>query len=231
MRSPAASRSKHPSSARTQAFGYTDFGKPGTVLSRKEVNDLGITQLVLSNQVRVNLKPTDFEKGKIRLLARIGSGKLTQPKDMPMLDTFATAVFEGGGLGKHSNDELQQILAGKNVGSTLAIGEDAFTLSGTTTPADFTTQTQLMCASLTDPGYREEALWQFQKAVPMMYQQLKHTAAAARSRKWKPGSTAATPVSPSPRRETRLLHHRRREEVAHPRAHQGLPRAHHRRRF
>ncbi|MEY3897290.1 MAG: hypothetical protein RLZZ214_2811, partial [Verrucomicrobiota bacterium] len=159
----------------TQAFGYTDFGLPGTVLSRKEVKDLGITQLVLSNQVRVNLKPTDFEKGKIRLLARVGSGKLTQPRDMPMLDTFATAVFEGGGLGKHTNDDLQQILAGRNVGSSLTIGDDAFTLSGATTPADFATQNQLMCASLTDPGYREEALWQFQKAIPMMYQQLKHT--------------------------------------------------------
>ena len=160
-----------------QAFDYTDFGKPGTVVSRKEAKDLGITQLVLSNQVRVNLKRTDFEKGKISLLARVGSGKLTQPKAMPMLDVFATAVFEGGGLGKHSNDDLQQILAGKNVGSSLAIGDDAFTLGGTTTPADFTTQVQLMCASLTDPGYRDEALWQFQKAAPMLYQQLKHTPA------------------------------------------------------
>ena len=160
-----------------QPFSYTNFGKPGTVTSRKEVADLGITQLVLSNQVRVNLKRTDFEKGKIRLLARVGSGKLSQPKDMPMLDTFTTAVFEGGGLGKHSNDELQQILAGKNVGSTLAVAEDSFTLGGTTTAADFTTQVQLMCASLTDPGYRTEALWQFQKAIPMLYQQLKHTPA------------------------------------------------------
>jgi zinc protease len=166
-----------PAQRESIAFGYTEFGKPGTVVSRKEVADLGITQLVLSNQVRVNLKPTDFEKGKIRLLARIGSGKLTQPRDMPMLDSFATAVFEGGGLGKHSNDELQQILAGKNVASTLAITDDAFTLSGTTTPADFATQTRLMVASITDPGYRAEALWQFQKAAPMMYQQLKHTAA------------------------------------------------------
>ena len=156
---------------------YTNFGKPGTVISRKEVADLGITQLVLSNQVRVNLKPTNFEIGKIRMTAHIGSGKLTQPKDKPMLDTFATAVFEGGGLGKHSNDDLQQLLAGRNVGSTLSIGEDAFILSGNTTPADFTLQTQLMCASLTDPGYREEALWQFQKAIPMMYQQIKHTPA------------------------------------------------------
>jgi zinc protease len=158
-------------------FDYTDFGKPGTVATRKEVSDLGITQLVLSNKVRVNLKRTDFEQGKIRLLARIGGGKLTQPKDMPMLDAFASAVFEGGGLGKHSNDELQQILAGKNVSSSLAIGEDAFTMGGTTTPADFVTQCQLMCASITDPGYREEALWQFQKAIPVLYQELKHTPA------------------------------------------------------
>ena len=160
-----------------QTFGYTSFGKPGSVVSRKEVKDLGITQLVLANQVRINLKPTDFEKGKIRLLSRIGSGKLVQPKDSPMLDAFATAVFEGGGLGKHSNDDLQQILAGKNVGTSLAIGEDAFTLGGTTTPADFITEVQLMCASLTDPGYREEALWQFRKAIPTLYQQLKHTPA------------------------------------------------------
>jgi len=166
-----------PSARAVQVFDYSDFGKPGTVTTRKEVADLGITQLAFSNKVRVNLKRTDFEQGKIRLMARIGSGKLTQPKDMPMLDAFAQAVFEGGGLGKHSNDDLQQILAGKNVGSTLSVGEDAFTLGGTTTPADFTVQCQLMCASITDPGYREEALWQFQKAIPMLEQQLKHTPA------------------------------------------------------
>ncbi len=123
------------------------------------------------------LKRTDFEQGKIRVLARIGAGQLSQPKDMPMLDTFAQAVFEGGGLGRHSNDELQQILAGRNVGSTLRIGEDAFTVGGTTTPADFTIQCQYICATLTDPGYRKEALWQFQKAIPMLEQQLKHTPA------------------------------------------------------
>ncbi len=158
-------------------FAYTSFGKPGTVATAKEIKDLGATQLILSNQIRVNLKPTDFETGKIRLLARIGSGKLTQPKDKPMLDSFATAIFEGGGLGKHSNDELQVILAGKNISSSLTIGEDAFTLSGTTTPADLAVQLQLMCASLTDPGYRTEGLWQFQKAIPMIYQQLEHTPA------------------------------------------------------
>jgi zinc protease len=160
-----------------QVFDYTDFGPAGSVASRKEVEDLGVTQLALSNRIRVNLKPTDFEKGKIRLLARIGSGRLTQPRDMPMLDLFAQAVFEGGGLGKHSIEDLKQILAGKNVGSTLLIDDDTFSLAGATTPADFLTQCQLMCASLVDPGYREEGLWQFQKALPMLFQQLRHTPA------------------------------------------------------
>jgi zinc protease len=166
-----------PAARSNAAFAYTNFGKAGSVTSRTEVADLGITQLVFANQVRLNLKATDFEKGKIRLLARVGSGKLTQPRTMPMLDNFASAIFEGGGLGKHSSDELQQVLAGKNVSSALTIGEDAFVFSGTTTPTDFSLQTQLMCASLMDPGYREEALWQFQKTIPVLLQQLKYTPA------------------------------------------------------
>ncbi len=187
-----------PAARAAEPFGYTSFGKAGTVGTRKEVADLGVTQLVLSNKVRVNLKPTDFEKNRIRIMARIGSGKLSQPKNSPMLDTFATAVFEGGGLGKHSNDDLQRILAGKNVNSALAIDEDAFVLAGSTTPADFPLQLQLMVASLTDPGYREEGLWQLQKAIPSIYQELKHTTAGPENEMnaWLHGNDARYSVAP-----------------------------------
>lgn len=159
-------------------FAYTDFGKPGEIAETTEVKDLGITQLVLGNNVRINLKQTDFEKNRIRMLARIGTGKLSQPEGKPMLDAFAQAVYDGGGLGKHSNDELSEILAGRNVSVGMSIGEDAFTLSGSTTPDDQLLQLQLMTASITDPGYRPEGLWQFQKAIPVLFQQLKHTPAA-----------------------------------------------------
>lgn len=181
-----------------EPFGYTNFGKPGTVATRKDVADLGITQLVLSNKVRVNLKPTDFEKNKIRLMARIGSGKLSQPKDSPMLDVFASAVFDGGGLGKHSNDDLQRILAGKNVSSSFAVGDDAFILAGGTTPAEFQLEMQLLAANLTDPGYRNEGLWQFQKAIPTIYQQLKHTTAGPEQEMdaWLHGNDARFSVAP-----------------------------------
>ncbi len=175
-----------PAARAVAVFDYTSFGEAGKVTKESQVEDLGITQWQLSNNIRVNLKPTDFEKGKIRLSARIGNGKLTQPIDKPMFDAFSQAVFEGGGLGKHSIDDLKRILAGKTVSSSLGIGEDAFTLSGATTAEDFLLQCQIMCASLNDPGMREEALWQFRKAVPMLMQQLKHTAAgpAAQMRGW-----------------------------------------------
>ncbi|MCW1916427.1 insulinase family protein [Luteolibacter sp. GHJ8] len=173
------SRSKEveaPEQKRVIPFAYSEFGTPGTVKTRKEIADPGLIQCMLSNGVRLNFKKTDFEKGSVRLLARIGSGKLTQPKDMPGFDFFAASVFNAGGLGKHSNDDLQQILAGRNVtGGGFAISDDAFTLSGRTTPEDLELQLQLMCAAMTDPGFREEALVQFRKGIPEIYQQVRHT--------------------------------------------------------
>lgn len=165
-----------PAAREIEPFGYTDLGTPGEIATTTEIADLGITQITLSNNIRINLKPTDFEKNRIGVVSRIGDGKLTQPQGKPLLDAFAKTIFDGGGLGKHSNDELSEILAGRNVSASLSIGDDAFMLSGATTPDDQLLQLQLMVASITDPGYRPEALWQFQKSIPDLYQSLKHTA-------------------------------------------------------
>lgn len=158
-------------------FAYTDFGAPGKVRSQSEVADLGITQLVFANGVRVNLKPTQFEANTIRLGVRFGSGKLSQPRELPGLDMFVSAIYDAGGLGKHSADDLQRLLAGRNVSSSFGIDEDAFTLGGRTTPEDLELQLQLMAAYLTDPGFRPEALRVFRNQLPVIYNQLQHSEA------------------------------------------------------
>ena len=160
-------------------FAYTDFGKAGTVTSRREIKDLGITQLILSNNTRINLKHTDFQKNSISVHARFGNGKLTQPTDKPSLDMFSSILLNAGGLGKHSADDLKRITAGRNVGGSLGVDEDAFTMDGRTTEEDLEMQLQLLCASITDPGYREEALRQFRKMLPMISSQLKFTISGA----------------------------------------------------
>ena len=163
-------------------FAYTNFGTPGNIVSENRNEELDITQLVLSNEIRVNYKRTEFAKNSISLVARFGSGKQTMPKDKPGLDQLAGALLNAGGLSQHSEDDLQRILAGRNIGAGFGSEETAFTLSGRTTPDDLELQLQLMCAYLTDPGFREEALRQYQKALPDLYDQLKHDLSGAQSK-------------------------------------------------
>jgi len=181
-----------PAAIADQDFAYTDFGTPGSVVSKRTVDDLDFIQLILSNNIRINLKQTDFQKNSAGLYARFGSGKLTQPANSTGLDMVLSAYLNGGGLGAHSNDELQRILAGRNVGYSIGVTDDAFILSGVTTPEDLELQLQLMCAGLTDPGYRDEALRQFHKQIPAIANQLKHTlsGAAADMQSWLYGEDA-----------------------------------------
>lgn len=163
------------------AFAYTDFGKPGTVASSSHIDDLDIHQIEFSNGVKVNYKRTDFDKNEILINSYFGSGKLGQPKDKPGIDMLAGAIVNGGGLGKHSADDLRTLLAGKNVGVSFGIGDDSFSISGATTPDDLELQLQLYCASLTDAGFRPEAERQFKAQLPMIYAQLKHSAQGAQA--------------------------------------------------
>lgn len=157
------------------AFAYTDFGPAGAVKQRREVPDLGATLLTFENGVRLNLKHTDFEAGRIGVSVRIGGGRLSEPKSEPGIEQAAGGVFTSGGLGRHSIDDLQRILASKTVALGFAVGDDAFELSGGTNRTDLLLQLQLLAAYVTDPGFRPEAMRQFKKGVEQVYLQIAHT--------------------------------------------------------
>ncbi len=189
-RASAAKEVSAPTEEKAVAFGYTDFGPAGSVASREEVKDLGITQVKFNNNVRLNFKQTPFEKNVVRVVVSFGGGMLEVPADKPGLATFAEGItgphgggggtFTGGGLEKHSADELRQILASKQVGADFAVGSDrmgndAFMLIGKTTPSDLSTQLQLLTAYMTSPGYRPEAERQFRQGLDALYQEVEHT--------------------------------------------------------
>lgn len=165
-----------PAKEATAAFAYSEFGPAGKVAKRSEAKDLEITQAVFENNVRFNHKRTEFEKGTIRVLINFGGGKLTVPADKPGLLPFAQSTFQLGGLEKHGVDDIRRIFASRTVGSDFSVGDEAFVLSGRTTPADLDSQIQLLTAYLVAPGYREEAARQFEKNIDPMYTQLQHTA-------------------------------------------------------
>lgn len=157
------------------AFAYTDFGPAGKIAQERKVDDLGVTLLEFDNGVRLNLKPTDFEAGRVRLSVRIGGGRLTEPADKPGLGFLAGNTLLPGGLGKHSADDLQRLLSGRTVGTNFVLGSDAFIFGGTTNRADLELQLQLIAAFITDPGLRPEAMRQFQKGAEVYYTRLRNT--------------------------------------------------------
>jgi zinc protease len=156
-------------------WAYTDFGAPGAVTRREHVDDLDVTLVTFANGVRLNLKKTDFEANRIRVNVRAGTGSLTEPRDQPGLAFFASNTFSAGGLGKHSADDLQRLLAGKTVGFGFRVGTDALSIGGMTNRDDLLLQLQLIAAYLTDPGYRPEALRLAQKGIDQLYTGLAHT--------------------------------------------------------
>ncbi|MEE9304234.1 MAG: insulinase family protein [Thiotrichaceae bacterium] len=161
-------------------FAYTDFGKAGEVTSIKHIEDLDIHQIQFKNGVKVNYKKTDFDKNKILISASFGTGRLGQPKDKPGIDMLASTVVNGGGFGKHSNDDLLTFISGKNVSVIFGIGEESFSLSGSTTPEDLELELQLMSAMLIDSGFRPEAERLFKATLPILFSQLKHSIQGAK---------------------------------------------------
>jgi zinc protease len=165
-----------PPAAAAAAWAYADFGAPGKVVSRETVPDLEIVLVEFANGVRLNLKRTDFESNVIRVSARVGHGRLTEPADQPGLASLAGGTFIAGGLGQHSTDDLRRLFAGRNVGIGFSVDTDALVLGGSTTPDDLNLQLELLAARLTDPGYRPEALRLAHRSLEQMYLGFNHTA-------------------------------------------------------
>jgi zinc protease len=137
------------------SFAYTDFGQAGAVLGDRIEPGLGIREVVFANGVRLNLKKTDLAKNQVLFRLSLDGGELIDTRDDP-LATEMLEMFAAGGLGKHSQDELQTLLAGRSVGAGFAATGDVFTATATTTPRDLELQLQLLAAYLVDPGYRPE---------------------------------------------------------------------------
>jgi zinc protease len=157
-------------------FGYTDFGPKGKVASRTRLQDLDATLIQFENNVRLNMKKTDFEDNVIRLSARVGAGILSAPtKTAPGFETYTSNMLALSGLGKHKVDDIATIMAGKSVGVRRGLGATATTLSGSTTPDDLALQLKLMAAYATDPGYRPEAQAQYDKYIKSWYPTLDST--------------------------------------------------------
>lgn len=162
------------------AFGYSDFGPAGKVVSDTTEPRLGFREIRFANGVRLTLKKTDVRKDRIAFTMAVDGGDLMNTREAPMAVYLASSL-PAGGLGKHSADELASVLAGRSVSFDLDSDTDAFTASSTTTPRDLALQMQVLAATLTDPGYRPEGVERFRKNIDNFFNTLDSTPGRALS--------------------------------------------------
>ena len=156
-------------------FAYTDFGAAGKVIKRETVEDIAFEKIVFDNNVRLNIKKTPYQKDVISVDVALGKGELFFPPELPGFKWFAPNMLNLAGLEAHSADDIQTIMAGKSVGTSISFGTRRMYLSGTTVPEDLGDQLNLMTAYATAPGYREEAKSRYDRYIQSLYPTLDST--------------------------------------------------------
>ena len=174
----AKARLERNSAAAASTFAYTDFGPPGQVVSDTREPLLGIREVRFANGVRLNVKHTDLDKDRVQVQLSVDGGDMLATKANP-LAVEMIPMLTAGGLGKHSQDELQSLLAGRTVGAAVASTPETFVSAAQTTPIDLELQLQLMAAFLTDPGFRPEGELRYRLNINNFFAQMRATPGSA----------------------------------------------------
>lgn len=161
-------------------FGYTQFGQPGKVVSDVVELKLGIRTIRFANGVRLNIKRTDLKADQVLIQVSVDGGEMLATRDNP-LATRMVQVLALGGLGKHSKDDLDTMLAGRTVSVNFGSTEETFVAIAATTPRDLELQLQLMTAQVVDPGYRKEGEVLFKQSINNLFASLRATPGGALS--------------------------------------------------
>lgn len=123
----------------------------GKITSEKKIPELGITELRLSNGVRVILKPTDFKNDEISFTAFSPGGSSLYSDEDYQSASSATAIVRSGGIAEFNSVQLPKLLTGKKVSVSPYIAERFEGISGSAAPKDLETALQLTYLYFTQP--------------------------------------------------------------------------------
>jgi zinc protease len=123
----------------------------GKVVSENKVEAIGVTELKLSNGVKVILKPTDFKNDEIMFNAFSKGGTSLYSDADYQSASYASAVVARGGVGEFNSIQLPKLLTGKRVSVSPYISETTEGINGSAAPKDLETALQLTHLYFTAP--------------------------------------------------------------------------------
>ncbi|WP_257666317.1 M16 family metallopeptidase [Parapedobacter tibetensis] len=123
----------------------------GTVAGRKEIPELGVTELTLGNGVRVILKPTDFKNDEISISAFSPGGTSLYGDEDYRSAAYAATVVGSSGLGPYNATQLTKYLSGKKVSVSPFIAERTEGFNASSGKKDLKTAFELIHGYFTVP--------------------------------------------------------------------------------
>ena len=143
---------------------------PGTVTSRRELPELGVTVVRFSNGVEAWFKPTDFKNDEVLISLMSPGGVSLAPPDTFVEASLASALVQLSGAGGHRATDLQRLLAGKIVSSAPILSLSSHGISAGSNPANLEAALQLMHLQFTAPGDDADAFARLRKNLEAAYQ-------------------------------------------------------------
>ncbi len=124
---------------------------PGRVTARRELPEIGVTVLSLSNGAEAWLKPTDFKADEILFGAQARGGGSTADSALYLAAVLSPVFVARCGVGGFTATDLQKLTAGKIVTAGTFVNDYRHGLNGSARPADLETGLQLAYLDFTHP--------------------------------------------------------------------------------
>jgi len=128
---------------------------PGRIVEETTVDEIGVTEWVLSNGARVVIKPTDFRQEQVLLRATSPGGYSLVPDEDWVAASSAVQVVASSGFGGFSQREITTLLADKVATVRPIIGPLEEGLIGAAAPRDLEQMFQLAYITITEPSADE----------------------------------------------------------------------------
>ncbi|MDX1740709.1 MAG: insulinase family protein, partial [Rhodothermales bacterium] len=138
-----------------------------------------VTELRLSNGIRVFLKPTAFKNDEILLAARSPGGTSLVGDDDYVPASYAGTMINMSGVGRFGPIELEKKLAGQVVAVSPFVGELSEGFRGSAAPADLETLFQLVHLYVTQPRVDSTAYLSFRERIGSILETFKADPASA----------------------------------------------------
>ncbi|MBN1409819.1 MAG: insulinase family protein [Spirochaetales bacterium] len=125
--------------------------EPSRVVKEKEIKELGVTEWILANNVRVVLKPTQFKNDEILFTAYSPGGTSLAKDDKLVPAKTAAGIIVESGVGNFNATELSKLLSASTARVSPWIDALFEGIGGSSSPEDLETALKLVYLYFTSP--------------------------------------------------------------------------------